>query len=268
MSKKIEIMLSAFLFSMIAHVSGCTDKDTHNSKLQLFPIASITVDSASTIVSLYAEDSLQVGFNRLYIGMKTTDDGHEVDNAQVELIPMMDMTDMGMMHSSPFEEPSGYENGYFQGAVVFTMPSYDMGHWTVRVNFLNHHNHMQGSAVFNLIIKNSSDVKALTIGADKYIMTLIDHKEPHVGLNDFEIGLYKKQTTMSFPPVTNAMVNIAPTMPSMGHGSSNNVNPVHTSMGRYHGKVNFTMTGDWQVDVNATINDTTLLSTHYDLTVE
>jgi hypothetical protein len=127
---------------------------------------------------------------------------------------------------------------------------------------------MHGTAVFDLQIVNSSDVKTFTSGMDKYIMTLIDMKEPVVGLNDFEIGLYKKQTMMSFPPVTSAAVSIEPTMPSMGHGSSNNVNPVHTSLGHYLGKVNFTMTGDWQIDVSAAINDTLTLSTHYDVTVQ
>ncbi|KAB2879295.1 FixH family protein [bacterium] len=249
-------------------LTGCSD-DKQATKLQLLKIADVTVDSAETIVSLYAEDSLQVGYNRVYFSMKTTDDGHEVDDAHIMLLPMMDMTDMGMMHSSPYEMPSEeLIDGYFQGALVFTMPSYDEGHWTLTVTFHNYHNNKEGSAVFDLMIKNSTDVKALTVGADKYIVTLIDMKEPQVGLNDFEIGLYKKQTMMSFPPVTSASVSIEPTMPSMGHGSSNNVNPVHTVMGRYLGKVNFTMTGDWQVDVNAAINDTTMLSTHYGLTVE
>lgn len=36
-------------------------------------------------------------------------------------------------------------------------------------------------------------------------------------------------------------------MPSMGHGSPNNVNPVHIEKGHYRGKVNFTMTGEWQI---------------------
>lgn len=256
------------LLSCLMFLTGCSD-DKRANKLQLLKIADVTVDSAETIVSLYAEDSLQVGYNRVYISMETTDDGHEVDDAHIMLMPMMDMTDMAMMHSSPYEMPSEeLIDGFFQGAVVFTMPSYDMGMWTLTVDFHNHHNDKEGTAVFDLYIKNSSEVKTFTAGTDKYIMTLIDLKEPVVGLNDFEIGLYKKQTMMSFPPVTTATVVIEPTMPSMGHGSSNNVNPVHTSVGHYLGKVNFTMTGDWQVAVEATINDTVLLSTNYDLTVQ
>ena len=263
----LPFLFVSFLFCMM-FLTGCSD-NKQATKLHLMKIADVTVDSAETIVSLYAEDSLQVGYNRVYISLKSTDDGHEVDDAHLMLMPMMDMTDMGMMHSSPYEMPSEeLIDGYFHGAVVFTMPSYDEGHWTLTVDFHNHHNDKEGTAVFDLWINNSSDVKTFTAGTDKYIMTLIDLKEPVVGLNDFEIGLYKKQTMMSFPPVTNATVVIEPTMPSMGHGSSNNVNPVHTSNGHYLGKVNFTMTGDWQVAIEATINDTVLLSTNYDLTVQ
>jgi hypothetical protein len=38
-------------------------------------------------------------------------------------------------------------------------------------------------------------------------------------------------------------------MPSMGHGSPNNVNPTSTGKGHYKGKVNFTMTGEWKINV-------------------
>jgi len=41
-----------------------------------------------------------------------------------------------------------------------------------------------------------------------------------------------------------------PEMPAMGHGSPNNVNPVAIGNGHYKGKVNFTMTGLWQVNLD------------------
>jgi hypothetical protein len=49
-------------------------------------------------------------------------------------------------------------------------------------------------------------------------------------------------------------VEITPEMPSMGHGSPNNVNPVHTGNGHYKGTVNFTMTGDWRIHLKLTRN--------------
>jgi hypothetical protein len=53
-------------------------------------------------------------------------------------------------------------------------------------------------------------------------------------------------------------------MPSMGHGSPNNINPLHIKNGHYKGKVNFTMTGDWRI--NLVLNkDGKTSSTFFDL---
>lgn len=53
---------------------------------------------------------------------------------------------------------------------------------------------------------------------------------------------------MSFPAIDGYTMTMTPEMPSMGHGSPNNVNPVSSGMGKYDGKVNFTMTGYWKVN--------------------
>ena len=43
---------------------------------------------------------------------------------------------------------------------------------------------------------------------------------------------------MSWPADSSLSVTITPEMPSMGHGSPNNINPVHVGKGHYKGKVN------------------------------
>ncbi len=55
-------------------------------------------------------------------------------------------------------------------------------------------------------------------------------------------------------------------MPSMGHGSPNNVNPVHRELGHYHGSVNFTMTGDWLVELDFVKGDS-LFHVEYEIYV-
>ncbi len=39
-------------------------------------------------------------------------------------------------------------------------------------------------------------------------------------------------------------------MPSMEHGSPNNLNPTDFGNGHYKGKVNFTMTGMWRINID------------------
>ena len=55
---------------------------------------------------------------------------------------------------------------------------------------------------------------------------------------------------MSFPAVNDLTVAIEPEMPSMDHGSPNNIDPTLLEAGHYKGRVNFTMTGWWRVHIN------------------
>ena len=65
-----------------------------------------------------------------------------------------------------------------------------------------------------------------------------------------EMAIYKKATMMSFPADSSLSVILTPEMPTMGHGSPNNVNPTHKRLGHYSGKVNFTMTGLWRLNLD------------------
>jgi hypothetical protein len=68
-------------------------------------------------------------------------------------------------------------------------------------------------------------------------------------MNEIEFTLHRKASMMSWPADSTYTIEITPEMPSMGHGSPNNVNPTHVGNGHYKGKVNFTMTGEWKVNV-------------------
>ena len=86
----------------------------------------------------------------------------------------------------------------------------------------------------------------------KYFISLITPTAANskVGINDFEIAIYKKASMMSWPADSSLSVTLTPEMPTMGHGSPNNVDPVHTGRGHYKGKVNFTMTGLWRLNLD------------------
>ena len=59
-------------------------------------------------------------------------------------------------------------------------------------------------------------------------------------------------------------------MPSMNHGSPNNVDPASTGAGIYKGEVNFTMTGYWQVklDFFTASQDTIITGKFFDITFQ
>ncbi len=201
--------------------------------------------ASGVTVTLWADKKdLTVAWNRLYVSLKNTE-GAAITNAVVSYTPVMDMT--SMEHASPVEQPLySAAQALYEGAVVFSMPSGTMGSWTLTVSVNNE------PVVFHIEVKAApANTKHTTtlVGTDgiSYLVSLVQPLTPKTGMNDLEILINRRQDMMNFPPVEDFNVELTPEMPSMGHGSPNNENPVHTGRGHYSGKVNFTMTGDWRL---------------------
>jgi len=83
--------------------------------------------------------------------------------------------------------------------------------------------------------------------AKRYVVSIVPPVKWQVGLNDVDILINQMDGMMNFPAVDGLTIVMTPEMPSMGHGSPNNVDPVSVGKGHYKGKVNYTMTGDWRL---------------------
>jgi len=122
-------------------------------------------------------------------------------------------------------------------------------------------------ATLNINVKDPSTVRMFSfislIDSGKYFVSLIPPVKPIVGINDFEVVVYKKQSMMIFPADSTLSISFIPTMPTMSHSSPNNVDPVHTEKGHYKGKVNFTMTGFWRLSTTFRSGMAVADSAHY-----
>jgi hypothetical protein len=214
---------------------------------------------AAAKAKVYSEKDLFVGYNKIFVAMFDSVSNTRLNDGHFDLTPMMDM---GMMqHSSPVEvtDESIPSDKFWKAAIVFIMPS-SAGKWTLNLTFHNHKTDKEGEGELevNVINPTTSVMKSFKASdSTKLFVTLIQPATPKIGLNNFEISIHKKDM-MGFPAVNDYTVEIEPTMPSMGHGSPNNVNPVFTSMGHYIGKVNFTMTGLWNVKITLKKNGVTI----------
>jgi hypothetical protein len=217
---------------------------------------------AATRVEIFVKESLSTGFNPIYVALYDSLTGNRVQNASITLKPMMDMG--SMKHSSPVENPAGIiKNNFFEGAVIFTMPSGAMGTWTLDLNIAV--NGRQGKLTIPVVISQPavSRLKSFVSKADnaKFFVAFLQPSAPKVGVNDMEIAIYRSASMMSYPADSSLTVSLVPEMPTMGHGSPNNVDPVHTGRGHYKGKANFTMTGLWYLNLDfmagAAVADTT-----------
>ncbi|PWH85777.1 FixH family protein [Brumimicrobium oceani] len=264
--KKIFLLslMSAFLFvscdkeddNMDDPITGGT-----SSQSQYKLIDKDTTDN-DLIVELYAKtETIEMGYTPLYVKVKDLG-GSAVENAMVSFMPMMDMGTM--QHSSPLEQPVfNSSSKYYEGMVVFTMAS-SMGDWELDVIANGE------AASFDInVMMNPTGTKYVGsyngTDGEKYIVTLVRPFDWQVGMNDVSFMVHKKETMMSFPAVNDFTIAMDPQMTSMGHGSPNNVSPVSVGNGYYDGKANFTMTGDWRLNLDLIKAGDTIVNAYIDV---
>ena len=243
----IAFILPAFLLA--ASLSGCKEKIKITDPTENLIAIGSGVNNGY-LIEVFSDDSLMTGYNKLYVRVKNNATEEVLNGFTITFAPMMDMGTM--QHAAPVENPGKADaDGLYEGAVVFIMPS-TAGTWTLGV----HAEDAQGNvADIDLIpmVGMPAEARILSfesdIDASKLFVSLCVPRNPEVGLNDFELAVHKKESMMSFPPLDGLTIKIEPEMPSMGHGSPNNVDPVSVGNGHYLGKVNFTMTGYWKVNL-------------------
>ncbi len=261
--KKLIVILSLIIAFQSCKKDNATKQET-DPTIGLTKQATGYVEGAATKVELYTkETTIKTGYTKFYVAVYDSATNKRIDDAHIHLEPMMDM---GMMqHSAPYENPASSEafDHLFPCSVVFLMPSTG-GTWTLNMEIHNHVSNKEGDVSFPITVTDpvKATLKSFTAANDgaKYFIALIDPAKPKVGINDFEFALYKKEG-MQFPADSSLTSTMYPEMPSMGHSSPNNVDPVHVGNGHYKGKVNFTMTGLWKVNLDfmngAAVADTT-----------
>lgn len=264
-----ERKLILLLFLLIITFIGCSEDENPVTPPDPFEgltkISEAYATGAGMKVQLWAKTSLFVGYNNLYIAVMDSATGNFVTDAHIHLEPMMDMGTM--QHSAPFENPSSTlaVNSLFPCSVVFIMSSMG-GTWKLNVEVHNHTTNKEGTASIPVTVSEVTPPVMKSIVAlndsSKLFISYLKPSKLNVGINDFEITIHKRMNMMNFPADSGYTIVLTPEMPSMGHGSPNNVDPVHSGNGHYKGKVNFTMTGDWRLNLdifkNGEVVDTTM----------
>lgn len=256
MNKSLLAMLLPALFAMSIIMVSCSKEDaavTDPTKNLTMQAEGYATGAAAKVVLYSQSATLYSGYNKFYIALYDSATGQRITNADVQIMPMMDMGTM--MHSTPYENPasSNAVDQLFPCKTVFIMSSMG-GSWTLKVTVQVAGSAKTGSITIPLTVAEPAKarVKSFTAAHDggKYFVSLMEPSDWKVGINDMEIAIYKRASMMSFPADSSLSVILTPEMPTMGHGSPNNINPVHNGSGYYRGKVNFTMTGLWRLNLD------------------
>ncbi|MEN7546900.1 FixH family protein [Rapidithrix thailandica] len=244
------IRLTCILFTL-SLFTACSDDDEAAPKINTQGLVKIKEGyalGAATKVEIYTQESPFVGFNKFFIALFDSASENVSQEAEIELMPMMQMSQMS--HSAPFVNPVFHQETHlYAGAVVFIMPSGEMGKWTLGLKVKN--KGKTGMTSFHMEVEEPETERVYSFmnGEEKIFVSLVSPDAPETGVNDFAVAIHKRVGMMDFPAVTDYQVKITPEMPTMGHGSPNNVHPVHMENGIYQGKVNFTMTGLWRIHI-------------------
>lgn len=217
------------------------------------PPSSETILGEATVegyqVQLLSSAPLHAGYNPVTVSLSAPD-GQPVQTAEITLIPKMDMVD-GKHHGSGVQTPVQEMPGNYSGALIFSMPGGpDLGSWVVTAAFTDTAKGITGTVPFPVDV-TASKLHGSFMGPDemKIFLSVVQPLTPGVGRQPFEIYAMQKRGMFDWPAMNDLTLEITPEMPTMGHGSPGNENPVSQGNGLYLGQVNFTMEGPWTVTV-------------------
>ena len=234
-----------WLSFILLFTAACSSTDS-NQDPELYQLGKFT--DGNYTVTAYSYRPLAVGFHEIYLDV--TQNGESMEGLHIHFNTMMHME--GHSHASPYGEPGHHrddQHSLFEAWAIFTMPGGSMGDWELEITVHDiEHSGLEITGSIAVEVDDSNRVHTF-VGQDdnRYILTWIEPKEPETGMNDLVVSLHTPASMMDYPAVINADIAFEPWMPSMDHGSSNNVNPEHQGSGFYHGEVNFNMTGDWEL---------------------
>lgn len=261
MSRTSAPLPMAWLVALVAPLAAaaCASDDAQPEPTTSPELVSLGLETTGDLsVEMLSRAGLEVGLNEVYFRVKRLPGGELVERATVLQRPIMHMEAMGMEHSCPCEQPALEvdEDGLFTGLVVFQMASGMGGDtWRNEVSVDLGDGAAPRTVVFEgLAVAASDRRKDLTLtdamgGTTAAVVTLTFDGPLTAGQNSFTVTVHQKGDMMGmvWNAIEDLTITATPDMPSMGHGSSGNIDPVHVAAGRYEGSVNLFMPGTWRV---------------------
>lgn len=255
---------------MTLNMQSCTEHASDPDPARsLRKVAEGYASGAAARIELYSDGDLFPGYNPVFISVRDSISGDRIKTAELTLYPEMNMSTK--THSCPVDNPPNLApDGLFTGGIMFTMPSGQMGEWTLDISIQNAPSGLSGKARLPIAVKPKAPSRVIAFEAangERYLLSYYFPERIKVGVNRFALVAFT-QHSGAYIPAEDLQIKLDPEMPSMDHGSPNNENPVHTSGGHYTGKVNFTMTGEWRLNLEVSHETTSLGNRYFDVMVQ
>ncbi len=247
--------LRTVAFGVLILVAGCAPDISETDFYSLHPdpdevgpgtlveLGSETVDGVH--VTLFAREAPHVGVNELYV--RASEGGVVIDEATTSAVARVDSRSAPQQSSTAAKAD---DEDLLPVRVMFLQPKAESVQWQVEVRL------GLGSktvaAAFDVAVEDGLWMQELERPGDdsRYYVTWVAPVRPSTGDAPFELAIYR-QTEDDFVPVEGAVLDLYPYM-DMGAGEGHSTPyaaPVAVGGGRYVGKVNFIMSGGWDMTV-------------------
>lgn len=209
------------------------------------------------------------GYNEIRLKIMNSQTGKEANATDVTFLPVTTEAD-GNKSSCPHRYDLAYttDGSYFSGYSVFTRESDTERSWELYISFTvgsQVHTIKKSISIQEQTNKNLNMTEFTGKDDEQYFIALVSPQRPKVGENDLIAGIYKfnkpanppagdfpDPSQFSYTGVGGYTLRLDPRMPepSMGnHSSPNNEDLIQQSDGLYRGVVNYTMTGNWTLNL-------------------
>lgn len=271
--------MKSFTFLMIAlflAITSCTiDKTDYAAEIgtevpdnyEFKEVTSVTAGNYKITIDAL-KGTLYKGYNELHLKITNAQNSQEITNSSVTFLPILSNAD-GSKSSCPHDYDVSYDaaNKYYSGYSVFTGETSTTASWKLYISFTADNQKYEISKDISVEKQSNKNLNMTAFtGKDneQYIIALVAPLKPTVSENALVAGIYKynKPTTaagtfpdptqFSYSEVTGYTLKLDPRMPepSMGnHSSPNNKDLIQQNDGLYHGVVNYTMTGNWTLNL-------------------
>jgi uncharacterized ubiquitin-like protein YukD len=265
-----------FLIAIVFVITSCTiDKTDYEAEISLEvpeyyefkEVVSFT--SGNYKISIDAlNGTFYKGYNELHLKIINTQTNQNVTVSDVTFLPIISNAD-GSKSSCPHQSNLEYDtvNKYYTGYSVFTNETATANSWKLYVSFTEANKKQELATPISVEKQSNMNLNMTAFtgnDGEQYYIALLSPQKPTVAENKLVAGIYKynKPTTaagtfpdasqFSYSEVSGYTLKLDPRMPepSMGnHSSPNNVDLTQQNDGLYHGIVNYTMTGNWTLNL-------------------
>jgi len=218
---------------------------------------------ASAKVELWGKKNFFVGYNKLTVVVyDSLNLKQKILSAHINFIPVVTAVSgtLTSAQASPVEDPDETSvNGVFPGAIAFIKASDINDSWKLGIHVHNHKYDKEGEAIFDITVDDLTPSLVNTfasINADKtkFELTLVK-ATVNGSINNIEFLLNKNLSLLEWTIDDNYTVEFDPEMVDMFYAAHTSISTKNIGNGHYTGSFDFSMVGEWKVNVIVKNND-------------